>query len=107
MRGKKKVTKEDKEWTTKVKLRDHWKCVICGEPHFLNSHHIIPREMSETTFDIENGISLCPRHHRFSRKISAHQNPLAFIMWMERHKPKQLNYLKAICNMTLIDPGLL
>ena len=94
MKGRRKVTKEDKEWARQVKVRDEGRCVICGAIERLNAHHIIPREIEETTHDLQNGISLCPTHHRFSRQLSAHQNPLAFFIWMEKNRNYQLNYLK-------------
>ena len=94
MKGRRKVTKEDKEWARLVKVRDEGQCVICGAIDRLNAHHIIPREIEETTHDLQNGITLCPKHHRFSREISAHQNPLAFFLWMVKNRNYQLNYLK-------------
>lgn len=93
MKGKRKITKEDREWAKKVKQRDQ-ECVICGKQEHLNAHHIIPREIKEFKHDMKNGITLCPRHHRFSFELSAHQNPLAFFMWLEQNRPMQLNYLR-------------
>jgi len=92
-----KLTKEDKEWAIDVKFNDWKKCVICGQDHHLNAHHIIPREIHHTRHKILNGITLCPRHHRFSRQLSAHQNPLAFFKWMQIHRHEQLNKLIALC----------
>lgn len=92
-----KLTKEDKEWASKVKDRDGWRCVICGGNNRLNAHHIIPREIPDTKFLVDNGISLCVSHHMFSRKISAHNNPLAFFMWMEENRPEQMFKIKREC----------
>ena len=94
MRGRLKLTPEDIAWANAVKDRDQRKCVICGDTNGLNAHHIIPRENHETKFDIENGISLCPIHHFFNRQISAHNNPLAFFMWLEKNRPEQLEHVK-------------
>lgn len=69
--------KKDKEWREAVKARDK-KCVICGQVKMLNAHHIIPKQIKEFRHDIRNGVSLCPKHHRFSFELSAHQNPLIF-----------------------------
>ena len=96
MRGKLKLTKEDREWANSVKNRDGWTCVICGSKIRTNAHHIIPRENLSTKFDLKNGISLCPKHHFFSRDISAHNHPLAMFMWLEKHRSEQLNYLKGL-----------
>ena len=89
-----KLTKEDKEWAKAVKDRDNFICVICGEKERLNSHHIIVRENHLTKLDLNNGITLCPKHHFFCRQISAHNNPIGFFMWLAKNRPYQFNYLK-------------
>lgn len=89
-----KLTKEDREWADKVKDRDGRSCVVCGSPVRLNAHHIIPREVHETKFEIMNGLSLCPKHHFFSRKISAHNNPLGLFIWLEENRPEQLGWCR-------------
>ena len=94
MRGQLKLTPEDKAWADKVKERDEWKCVICGESYRLNAHHIIVRENHETKFDVMNGLSLCPKHHFFCRKISAHNNPIGLFFWLEVNRPEVLEYLR-------------
>ena len=85
-----KLTIEDKAWAGEVKDRDNWKCVICGNKFRPNAHHIIPRQLKETRHLVMNGITLCPKHHRFSFELSAHQNPLAFFMWMKEKRSYQL-----------------
>ena len=89
-----KLTKEDKEWAQKIKERDNFKCVICGEAERLNAHHIIVRENHETKFDLMNGLSLCPKHHFFCRKISAHNNPMGLFLWLMKNRPEQFEYLR-------------
>ena len=96
-KGKIKMTPEDYAWAKKVKARDGCACVICKGTFRPNAHHILPRELHDTKLDISNGITLCAKHHLFSREISAHNNPLAFIVWMENHRPIQLQYLKEKC----------
>lgn len=103
--GKRKVTKEDKEWAKIVKARDDNQCVICGNEERLNAHHLIAWENKEFRFDKRNGISLCPSHHRFNFKLSAHQAPIAFIEWMKKNRPMQLAWV--IRNTIYLNPGLL
>ena len=93
MKTKKEQKAKLKEWADTIKQRDK-NCVICHKTERLNAHHIIPKEIKELKFDLMNGISLCPNHHRFSREISPHQNPFAFMLWLEKNRPKQFNYLK-------------
>ena len=102
-RGQIKFTKEDKDWAKAVKNRDGWACVICGDKEPLNAHHIIARENHETKLDIQNGITLCTRHHFFNRQISAHNNPLGFFMWLELNRPQQLEYLKTKLELIIQD----
>jgi len=81
--------KLDKEWADKIKERDK-SCIICGSKKRLNAHHLIPREVKEFRYDLDNGVALCPKHHKYSYKISAHKNSIAFIKWMKINRPKQL-----------------
>ena len=96
-KGKIKFTTADREWAAAVKERDGFACVVCGSTVKPNAHHILPRELHATKLDISNGITLCVSHHLFSREISAHNNPLAFFVWMEIHRPKILEYLRERC----------
>ena len=77
----------DIEWDNKIKDRDGWVCVICGNKYAPNAHHIIPRENKDYRYCFWNGISICRNHHKFSRKISAHNNPLAFFLWLQKYRP--------------------
>jgi hypothetical protein len=95
-KGQIKFTKEDRAWSQGVKERDSNACVICKHAGLINAHHIIPREITWLKHNLMNGITLCPRHHRFSREISAHQNPFKFILWLEKNRPEQYLYLKAL-----------
>lgn len=90
-----------KLWSEKV--RSIGKCEICeakkgdlksnGKPVILNAHHIIPKQVKNLTFDIENGICLCTTHHKYDIKISAHTNSLAFYDWLKKKYPNKITYL--------------
>lgn len=75
---------KDKEWALNIKNRDAWRCMICGDAFHPNAHHIIPRENKEYRYELDNGITLCTKHHKFSRVLSAHNNPFAFFLWLRR-----------------------
>ena len=50
---------------SRVRLRDHNKCRICGSDVFLHVHHILSVEQfPELEFDEENCITLCEICHR-------------------------------------------
>jgi predicted restriction endonuclease len=89
-----KQTKEDHKWADAVKVRDNHCCVICGSNIRPNAHHIIVRENHETKLEIDNGLTLCPKHHLFCRKISAHNNPLGLFVWLEENRPDQLAFVR-------------
>lgn len=77
----------EKKWANDVKSFFNFSCAICGSAYKPNAHHIIPREHKQYKFCLDNGISLCTKHHKFSRVISAHNNPFAFFLWLERFFP--------------------
>lgn len=89
--------KLDKEWATAIKERDGWCCVICGNKWAPNAHHIIPREQKEYRYCMDNGITLCVAHHKFSRLISAHNAPFAFFMWLDRWRNDYYRTAKMRC----------
>jgi recombinational DNA repair protein RecR len=89
-----KLTDEDKIWAKCIKNRDEWKCVICGDTQRPNAHHLIVRENKESKLSMLNGLTLCPKHHFFCRKISAHNNPLGLYFWLEKNRPEQLQYCR-------------
>ena len=77
----------DEAWATTIKARDNWRCAICGNDYAPNAHHIVPRENKQFRYELDNGISLCLVHHKFNRVISAHNNPFAFFLWLQRFNP--------------------
>ena len=80
--------KKDIEWAKAVKERDGFRCVYCGSKDYLNSHHIFSRNNLSTRFDLDNGITLCAKHHTFSNEFSAHKTPTEFTYWLEELKGK-------------------
>jgi NADH dehydrogenase/NADH:ubiquinone oxidoreductase subunit G len=82
-----KYTKKDREWAALVKMRYNNKCIVCGKKERLNAHHIIPRQNRRFKHDVRNGIALCPKHHRFSFDVSAHQNPFVFYQLLQVESP--------------------
>lgn len=43
--------------------RDNYKCVVCGETA-VDAHHIIERKLfDDGGYYIDNGVSLCGKHH--------------------------------------------
>jgi hypothetical protein len=101
-----KLTKDDEKWAFAVKDRDSWRCVICGSEIRPNAHHLIVRENHETKWDIDNGLTLCPKHHFFCRQVSAHNNPLGLWIWLEKNRPQQLQYCRTKLE-EILNGGLL
>ena len=69
-----------KLWRECVLLKFGYKCVVCGDTHLPNCHHIVPRIFAALRYDPDNGIIFCPRHHKFNNYFSAHKNSLWFIV---------------------------
>jgi 5-methylcytosine-specific restriction endonuclease McrA len=74
--------KLDKLWSESVRKRDG-KCMYCGSKDYLNAHHIFSRSNRSTRWDINNGITLCSGHHKFSSTFSAHKTHVEFTYWLE------------------------
>jgi hypothetical protein len=59
----------DTIWSSAVKERDGFKCMLCGRPQQegrgkgLNSHHLITRLKYSTRWNIDNGVALCYACH--------------------------------------------
>lgn len=87
--ARKEIKLKDKEWQLAVKERDEFKCAICGRTDILHVHHLIPREDKLFRWLIENGVTLCPLHHKYSLEISAHRNAFAFYIWFINNRVKQ------------------
>lgn len=90
--AKKLMNKLDKEWAKLVRDRDKNRCVICKKKN-VDAHHILPRENKILRHNINNGVTLCKKHHRFSREISAHQNSFTFLNWFMENRSEQYKYL--------------
>lgn len=82
---KKNEKQKDKEWREKIMERFDNTCAFCPETKRINAHHIIPRTFKELRWDVENGIALCPLHHKLG-KFSAHKNPLWFFNHIQELK---------------------
>ena len=51
-------------WRKNVLARDGYRCRICGSEKELEAHHIIPVATDKSLmYCIDNGITLCKRHH--------------------------------------------
>jgi hypothetical protein len=102
LQTKERIEQKEKDlvWANSIKERDKWSCVICGSEFHPNAHHIIPRENKDFRHELNNGVTLCTNHHKFSRLISAHNNPLAFFLWLEKYHPEA--YYNARNNMRTI-----
>lgn len=82
-----KVNKrKDKKWADAVKRRAGYKCEYCGSTIKPNAHHIFSRSNRTVRWDLDNGITLCPKHHVFNMKFSAHKTPLAFAEWIKNKR---------------------
>ena len=85
--------KADKQWAQAVRARDKV-CQICGSDKNLNSHHVLPRTLLDTRWDVRNGITLCVGCHKFGPR-SAHKNGFWFANWLMQHRFDTFEYLRS------------
>jgi len=58
--------KADAIWSEVIKIRDGYRCVLCGKTENLNSHHIIHKSRGKAVrYEILNGVCLCAGCHNF------------------------------------------
>lgn len=97
----KRLLKENFDyWRKQVYAQDNHKCAICESIEFITAHHIIVRENHDLRFDPMNGITLCPLHHKYCRKISAHNNSFVFFLWLKENRKEQYAYLESMCKLS-------
>ena len=72
-----------------VMIRDDGKCIICGDKHLPNNHHLIDKTNYPTRWEIDNLVLLCPSHHKFLKTMSAHMAGIVFAEWMRNNRPEQ------------------
>lgn len=89
---KKDNARKDREWRKELIKQEGAKCTICGDTNRPNAHHIIPKTFKETRHDVQNGVMLCPKHHKYG-KFSAHKNALWFINLLQDCDGDKHNYL--------------
>lgn len=82
MSKKSERLKKDKEWQRAVKERDGYACRRCGynaTKRGLHAHHIFSKGAHPATrHDVENGVTLCLRHHLYW----AHTDGCEFREWV-------------------------
>jgi hypothetical protein len=81
------IKKLDKLWREMVYKKANYLCEFCGAKR-LNAHHIYSRSAQHLRWDVENGVNLCPLHHRLSSEFSAHKTPLLFADWIIKKRGK-------------------
>jgi len=80
-------SKADKAWADLVRKMYGGECAVrgCTCTERINSHHILCRDRyRHLRYDINNGIALCPSHHKWGKE-SAHRNPIWFAHYLIRH----------------------
>ena len=76
-------------WSKAVRARDGGKCFICESKERLAAHHILPaKTWPECKFDIDNGITLCSRHHVFGKE-SIHRGSGSILVLLKLQKERQ------------------
>lgn len=87
----------DKKWGFYIHFRDNDECVVCGSSP-AQAHHLIGRRNFRLRWEPDNGVLLCPKHHTFDTKFSAHQTPTIFSEWFKETYPQRDQFLKDTVN---------
>lgn len=65
----------DRGWKEQVKKRDNYQCQICSSEDKIHIHHMANySDNRELAIDINNGITLCEKHHILFHKIYGSRN---------------------------------
>lgn len=82
-----------KIWSDKVKERDGRKCVFCGSTEKVNAHHIESfKNCKPLRYELRNGISLCPKHHKFGME-SAHRSFVFMYLILVENRKEDIDWL--------------
>ena len=82
-----------KLWSEKVRNAYNNKCAICGSEKMINAHHIESRKSASLRFSVEQGVALCPLHHKFDSKNSAHNGAIWFYQWLLKNRPLTIEFI--------------
>lgn len=96
-----------KLWSEAVRERDAFSCCFCGvkkgdvnqfNPDLkvkIDAHHALQKEIKDCPlkYSIDNGISLCPSHHKFNGETSAHKSPIVFYDWFKKQYPDRYDFI--------------
>lgn len=82
-------------WAKKVKIRDDYTCRICGmKGVLLNSHHLNSWDFFiNERYDVDNGVTLCAKHHEMFHSIYGSGKNTKFQFWQFE---KSLEIIKKI-----------
>lgn len=82
-------------WRRSCLERDGKRCVLCGTTEKINVHHIEDYRLNRRLrHDPENGICLCPTHHKFGRDSFHHSFVIPFI-YLFTNRRSQVDYILA------------
>ncbi len=94
-----------KLWSEFVRSRALFTCEYCGIKKGdisekgatvkVDAHHLVNRNIKDCPLKWcpENGISLCPKCHKFSQDDSFHLNPVSTITWMLKNRPERIEFV--------------
>jgi len=82
--------KADKSWSLLIRRNN---CFVCGTDQNLQAHHIIDRWVLQLRHEPLNGVSLCPAHHKWGRKVSGHKGAFGLAWLLQQKNPEQWEWL--------------
>ena len=86
--------KADKLWRELLIIEFNYQCALCGSKEYVQIHHLVPRQLSHYRQNLNNGVAVCSAHHKYSFIMSAHKNPVAFILIFRKLYPDKWKWLE-------------
>jgi len=92
-------------WSEAVRQSADFSCEVCGikrgemtdkgSPTKIDAHHLVSRHIKDSPlkFDIRNGISVDPAHHKFLPEKSFHKAGLVMAEWLRLNMPDRYQFV--------------
>jgi len=81
------LKRADRAFSVAVRQRAGNACEICGTRDHVQAHHLLDRSYAQTRHELDNGVALCAKHHKYAITLSAHKGTLLFHRWLQLDRP--------------------
>jgi len=86
----------DRLWSLAVRSDWNYRCMVCGSTN-VEAHHLVPRQHEATRYDLNNGVALCCRCHKFDKDVSPHLNAAGWMCRLTALHPERMDWYLTNC----------